>query len=124
MMERGMSRAIKFRAWQSGVMCYAPTLFKKDSNGEQYSPGETLNDELPLMQFTGLHDKNGKEIYEGDVVKSESGLFFEVKYQQNLCSFRLWGKDSCWDGSRNVNDWVEVIGNTHEDPELLENQND
>lgn len=64
-------REIKFRAWQGGVMEYSPTLFKTqfktqiahDNKGAAY----------PLMQYTGREDKNGVEIYEGDIMPWEWG---------------------------------------------------
>lgn len=78
-------------------------------------------DEIELMQYTGLKDKKGKEIYEGDIVKSffvdtdEAGneiykyYIIEVKYDEVLCSYKI-------DKFMNL----EVIGNIYDNPELLE----
>lgn len=86
-------------------------------------------DDVVLEQFTGLHDKNGKEIYEGDIVvlRNEvprgNGQFddaiFEVIYDIGCCAYL--GKDY----ENNCKEYLghlepdEVIGNIHENPELL-----
>lgn len=66
-------------------------------------------------QFTGLTDKNGKKIFEGDIVKHEYGAVKEVKYCRGFFfpfvafpEYRCLSADNC-----------EVIGNIHDNPELL-----
>ena len=80
-----------------------------------------------ISQFTGLTDKNGKKIFEGDVVKVlqgkdkgiacvgfENGAFMLYPQTGNIYERTLW---EYW-----YNDWeVEIIGNIHDNPELLEN---
>lgn len=72
-------------------------------------------------QCTGLKGKNGKLIYEGDILKCNQ------MPTKGLCE---WFKDGFWvnffiNGAkrelRNMHNWYEVIGNIHENPELLEN---
>lgn len=136
-------REIKFRAWDREYEKmtyfddedyeYSPPIvsrldqvFKKDSNYDDYEDFEynDITDSVELMQFTGLHDKNGKEIYEGDIVKSffvdtdEAGneiykyYIIEVKYDEVLCSYKI-------DKFMNL----EVIGNIYENKELLNETN-
>lgn len=66
-------------------------------------------DNLELLQFTGLLDKNGKEIYEGDII-SDGTFTFPVTWDEKECRFN--GIDSL-EGS------AKIIGNIYENPELL-----
>lgn len=64
-----MNREIKFRAWDDGVMIYSHTNIINHSYFQLKFLFERVREDAIIMQFTGLHDKNGKEIYEGDIVK-------------------------------------------------------
>ena len=105
-----MKREIKFRAWNKDQMVYSTNEFR--SEHFLTTSGDILNRYSTVMQFTGLTDKNGKDIYEGDIVQSEQlvtlmPVDFEI-------------------GSFGVPDYhlhqlsdIEVIGNIYQNPELL-----
>lgn len=72
---------------------------------------EVLRDEnLTVMQYTGLKDKNGKEIYEGDILIDENAHSMEVVWNSARCRFDP--VPFCWHV-------FEIIGNIYENPELL-----
>lgn len=72
-----------------------------------------------LGQFTGLYDKNGKEVFEGDVIKAPNGTrVYQVVFEMG--AFRLIGKKQPIKQSSYLIKTMEIIGNIHENPELLE----
>lgn len=85
-------------------------------------------DEFKLMQFTGLKDKNGKEIFEGDIVKYKIGwktFTEEVAYDKNFAGFGIMDTyaDAIFTFGKlaeviDLNSF-EVVGNIYENPELL-----
>jgi uncharacterized phage protein (TIGR01671 family) len=131
-------REIKFRAWftlkNRMVNHESLSLFYDSDEGftfafddstfvdEEYAEG-TLNYEL--MQFTGLYDKNGKEIYEGDIVEDEYGNKFVVIWERfcwNLSDFWWSEKSSAPDLAfyHEFQTRIRVVGNIYENPELLQ----
>lgn len=110
-----MKREIKFRAWDKddGIFRF----FDIESNCDDIKwmyynvPGYTEF----VNQFTGLKDKNDKEIYEGDIMKTD-GFNGVVKFYQQECRFSLELKTGV---NRYLRNDFEVIGNIFESPELL-----
>ena len=103
-------RTIKFRIFNKKIKSYIDI----HSSAIMIDELNNLNDNLIVEQFTGLHDKNGKEIYEGDIVTDGVGkykIIYDLKLAgyQPYCIFRDDPENYC-----------EVIGNIYENPELLE----
>ena len=70
-----------------------------------------------IGQYTGLKDKNGKKIFEGDIVKSKYGVFkSKVEWNDSFCGFFPF----CNNDTGIFADECEVIGNIYENKELLE----
>ena len=78
-------------------------------------------EDVELMQYTGLKDKNGVDIYEGDILEEEKGYFFEVKYEKKRAMFVLeWKTKACQYPEWNRGIKMEIIGNIYENKELLD----
>nr|DAU40647.1 MAG TPA: YopX protein [Caudoviricetes sp.] len=122
----------KFRAWteEGKVMYYDVYPFKDDTLLLSYD--EIAFDEVPasdfiLMQSTGLKDKSGKEIFEGDVVRYEccfESYVEEVIYDDKHCNFGTIDKDEkTFSFDALISDFdvdcFEVVGNKYENLELL-----
>ena len=81
-------------------------------------------DEVELMQSTGLHDKNGKEVFVGDIIKCTRGCPHEVYLEKEYGGKYIGGMPAVYlKGIREGYAWTgaeEIIGNIYEKPELLE----
>lgn len=119
-----MNREIKFRAWQK----WHEYMFTPDYidfiNGNVIigeHDGDSRYEDIPLMQYTGLKDKNGKEIYEGDILKASNSIIKIV--------FKGRGYEGIYLNKEEMNElpiqnnnylhW-QIIGNIYENPELTQ----
>ena len=128
-----MSRVIKFRAWDGKDMVF--TDWDGLTNGAKANDFRiACQNGAEYMQSTGLLDKKGVEVFEGDIVRGAKGNYIKecigvVEYHG--MAFGFWGKQS--DGSEwmdtitstilepdNIDYNIEVIGNIQQHPHLLE----
>ena len=144
-----MNREIKFRAYDKEVeeMTYfddedylynypfilrQEQVFKKDSNYDDYEDFEykDITNKVELMQYTGLHDKNGKEIYEGDIIKCKKyigGNFVDYCIEKGFVEFKngefgVHRKQGYYQSLKKFIEYdyeLEVISNIYDNPELL-----
>jgi len=125
-----MTRTFKFRAWDKTIKSWLGD-FRIHPDGSvmkisgmkegkwQYST-EVFED-VELMQFTGLKDKNGKEIYEGDIVHYTFGAHdwnMEVRFEDGGWCVKN-SAANIYELSGMAEKYIEFIGNIHENPELI-----
>ena len=120
-----MKREIKFRAWNTrNNTMYEIDRLEWGSDVLMWGKDEfnPLAGSV-LMQYTGLNDKNGKEIYEGDVVRIPEGYGGDSHYKEANGIVKYEGA-GFWVESYNWSDYswheLEIIGNIYENPELLQ----
>ena len=133
-----MATMIKFRAWNGyrKIMAdYVSAIQNGDTQGTPSSVNvivnrknetwDIKNDDVELLQFTGLKDVNGQEIYIGDIVKSNY-KYAQPKVSQIITedgNSYILGEDLATGNEMLVSDHIseiKVIGNVHANPELLE----
>lgn len=126
-------RVPKFRAWDKLGKIMLPVgdidtsyklVYLEEDNGYRY---EMDFDEIELMQSTGIKDKNGKEIFEGDIVIAWSqGVkgTFEIKRRIDglWLLYPAWKDGQFWylSPTEDGRETIEIIGNIYENHELLE----
>jgi len=108
---------LRFRAWHKStgrmVDLHAITPLALDASFNQDGVFIPFSDEIIVMQSTGLEDKNGKEIFEGDIDKRRLPIeWFRGGF---ICNGQPIGLDC----SFTEETWVEIIGNIHQNPDLL-----
>jgi uncharacterized phage protein (TIGR01671 family) len=118
------NREIKFRAWDKmEEMVYIDDFYWFEEEGVHDSNGEGHYCHYELMQYTGLKDKNGKEIYEGDIIGNTK---YSEMYPKQIVFYN--GSFGFWDKEDSIPEFFmlyrylssrEVIGNIYENPELL-----
>lgn len=153
-------REIKFRAWAGGKMFDRISTLQPDSDGNFsevciWPEGDDLETKLGcthqkcslkkfygnviLMQFAGLHDRNGKEIYEGDIIRTPDSHYTcgcklckakmsahvykgEIKVVEFLYGRFCTREDDPIEGgytTSSISSLAVVLGNIHENPDLL-----
>ena len=128
-------REIKFRAWDKNEemfdkmnynpFCEGNRLFFKDGQlREVCGPRDETWDEpsdLILMQYTGFKDKNGKEIYEGDILEVEDHVNHVVGFRRGMFMWKNIAPDiPIYEKLEDCH--CNVIGNIYENPELLKKE--
>lgn len=125
----------KYRAWDKELQTMLDVSlidFKKGVLvGEHWEFGETnfmSFDEIVIMQSTGLFDKNGKEVFVGDIIKYARGCHHEVYIEKEYAGTFIGGMPAVYLKGLNVGyAWTgseEIIGNIYENPELLEEKDE
>lgn len=122
-------RDIKFRAWVKDnmeIIYYDKLMFFNGSDEAiafhkletGYIDDYEVKTDFKLMQYTGLKDKNGEEIYEGDIVKDVNDEYYEIKFDDGC--FIVIHDGNVIEPLSEVAQDIEIIGNIYENPELLE----
>jgi len=127
-------REIKFRAWhktQKRMINDVLAIKFKNGTVENIFQDDLImleGEDIEIMQYTGLKDKNGKEIYEGDIVKCPNEQVYSIDWNDTWGAWMFCGLESLVtilpDGSAIPEyKFCEVIGNIYENSELISKLN-
>ena len=127
-------KTVKFRIWNGIEMVYDitsgkfGTFYVNPENGNGLNPEDTASltvnttkyhEGMPLMQYSGIDDKNGKEIYEGDIFKlGAEKEVFEVRFEHGCFMAFCNGKQYGLIGELQIC-FIDIIGNIYQNAELL-----
>ena len=114
-------REIKFRAWDKKLKEFNDilrmTLDGDRIEEDDYGNMPNMKDDIILMQYTGLKDKNGKEIYEGDIVESGDGTAkYKIVFEDGSFLAKSLDLKSFY---ADVSTYQKVIGNIFENKNLI-----
>lgn len=114
-----MTKKIKFRIWDRNKkqMLYYPKNRTFTLNDLYFADEDTR---YVFMQSTGLFDKKGVEIYEGDTVKTNNDNIVKVSYSNYFGAFHFGGFPTNQEEIQRLE--IEIIGNIYQNPELLNKQ--
>ena len=126
----------KFRVWMKSLkwMCDVTNIsfdskfvdICQQGDTERYTEMSVEFDEVKLMQSTGLRDKNGKEVFVGDIIKCTRGCLHEVYIEKEYGGTYFGGMPAVYlKGLREGYAWTEheeIIGNIYENRDLLEDK--
>lgn len=117
-----MSREIKFRGWHKGLNKWVYGFLTRNKNGVYFIENADnvygIADEKSVGQYTGLKDKHGMEIFEGDIVQFKSIRDIIERYEVEYTNYGEWAIGMHRLSMRFRS--CEVIGNVHEHSHLLE----
>lgn len=123
-----MQREIKFKAWhkEKQMMCPIIAIGLMDNWIElEPSPDSSWVTDLTdviLLQYTGVKDKNNKEIYDGDIVRFSAHYFgdsWNTESTEVIEWYTCQWNDNLWVGYMDKPEWCEVIGNIHQNSDLI-----
>ena len=126
----------RYRAWMKSLkwMCDVTNIsfdskfvdICQQGDTERYTEMSVEFDEITLMQSTGLFDKNGKEVFVGDIIKCTRGCLHEVYIEKEYGGTYFGGMPAVYlKDLREGYAWTEheeIIGNIYENPDLLEDK--
>lgn len=113
---------VKFRAWDKKLKVWTIEFTLKDVASGTLFTTEDFND-FEVVQFTGLLDKNGNEIYEGDVIKvrywKDNNAHGVVEYDKIYCAYGIKTIPNQMEMGFGDFQEIEIVGNIYKKPELL-----